>query len=386
MELADTTSVLLSALAQAAEPAAGIHPLVTTLIFIGMLVVLVFFHELGHFLTALWMGIQVEEFGIGFPPRAATLFEHNGVKYTLNWLPLGGFVRFGGEDNAAYASGSLSEAPPARKIPVMLAGPLMNVFVTLVIFIVLFAVMGQPIQVGQTVDTVFEESPAAAAGVQPGDTLLTMNGQPLNSSEAVTGIAMDHPGETIPLTLRRDGEEMTLEITPGPWTSPSGESRDVGLGIGYRPEVENQPVNPLMAIVVGFAHTGELVVLMLNGLGQMIGGLFGVNEPPPGGVTGPVGIARATGEVIDAGGLPAFWNWMAIISLNLAVLNLLPIPPLDGSHITLSLIEWLRGKRVPPEKEAMVHAIGFATLMGLIVLVSAIDVMNAIQGTPVLGQ
>src|SRR5690349_12304089 len=119
--------------------------LVNIAAFIFMLVILVFVHELGHFVVALRMGIKVEEFGIGYPPRALTLFERNGVKYTLNWLPLGGFVRFGGEgDNALYGVGSLAQAPPWRKIPVMLAGPLMNLFLAMVILAGLFAAYGEP--------------------------------------------------------------------------------------------------------------------------------------------------------------------------------------------------------------------------------------------------
>jgi regulator of sigma E protease len=162
----------------------------------------------------------------------------------------------------------------------------------------------------------------------------------------------------------------------------------MGFGFGYMPDVEEvKTSNPFVALWAGVLHTWNVLGLMLNGLGQMIGGLVGANEPPPGGIAGPVGIARATGEVIDAGGFSGFWNWMAIISLNLFVLNLLPIPALDGSHIVFSLLEWVRGgKKIPPEKEAMVHAIGFATLMGLIVLVSVSDVWNAINGVPVIGQ
>jgi regulator of sigma E protease len=134
-------------------------------------------------------------------------------------------------------------------------------------------------------------------------------------------------------------------------------------------------------------HTWNILVRIVIGLTQMLGGLFGVAEAPRGGLTGPIGIARATGEVINMAGPEGFWNWMALISLNLAVLNLLPIPALDGSHIVFSLIEWARGgKKVPPEKEAVVHFIGFASLMGLIVIVSMMDVWKAIQGTPVIGQ
>lgn len=360
---------------------------ITIVAFLVMLGILVFVHELGHFVVAKWMGIRVEEFGIGYPPRAVTLFERDGVKYTLNWLPLGGFVRFGGEDNSLYGTGSLAAASPWRKIPVMVAGPLMNLVLAVVIFAALFATIGIPTPTGtQQVGEVYPNTPAAAAGFQSGDILLNLNNQPVAESDAIETIARDNLGRPIPAVVERDGEQLRLTVTPGPWETASGELIEAGLGIRYGAHRENVPASLPQALVTGVTYTGDLLMRMLQGFASLIGGLFGLNEAPEGGVAGPIGIARATGEVIEQGGLPAFWNWMAILSLNLFILNLLPIPALDGSHIVFSLIEWLRGgKKVPPEKEAMVHAIGFATLMGLILLISVSDVLNAINGTSVLG-
>lgn len=361
--------------------------IVTLIAFLVMLGILVFVHELGHFVVARWMGIGVEEFGIGYPPRAVTLFERNGVKYTLNWLPLGGFVRFSGEDNSLYGTGSLAAAPPWRKIPVMFAGPLMNLVLAVVIFAALFAVIGIPTPTGpQQISEVYPDTPAAAAGFQDGDVLISLNGQVIQETGDIGEIASANRGMPIPAVVERDGEQVRLTVTPGPWTTPTGETLDVGLGISYGPIIENVPVGPIQALSAGVTHTVDILVRMLQGLASLIGGLFGLSEPPAGGVAGPIGIARATGEVIEQGGLPAFWNWMAILSLNLFILNLLPIPALDGSHIVFSLIEWFRGgKKVPPEKEALVHAIGFATLMGLMVLISVSDVLNAISGNSVFG-
>lgn len=407
MSLLHFAPLLFQAQEQVVEQVSGgINPIFTIAIFVGMLVVLVFVHELGHFLVALWMGIRVEEFGIGLPPRAVTLFRYKGVDYTLNWLPLGGFVRFVGDDNvysgaqkpvdpdseAARANterGSdgrmlLHEAPPWRKIPVMLAGPAANVLAAIAIFAALFMFAGVPTPVGQEISEVFDNSPAAAAGFQADDIVISLAGTSvIESQDALKDIALDNEGQAIEAIIVRDGENATLTVTPGPWTDAEGNAT-VGLGIRYAPEVEYQLVNPIAAIGASFVTSGNVINGMMNGLGQMVGGLLGINEPPPGGVAGPVGIARATGEVVEAGGALAFWNWMALISLNLAIINLLPIPALDGSHIVFALIEWIRGRKVPPEKEAMVHAIGFATLMGLIVIVSIIDVRNAIQGIPVL--
>jgi regulator of sigma E protease len=140
------------------------------------------------------------------------------------------------------------------------------------------------------------------------------------------------------------------------------------------------------AVVAGFAHTFEVLAMFLDGLSTMVMSLFGAAEPPPGGVTGVVGMARGTGEIIQNTGFVGFLRWTALISLNLFLLNLLPIPALDGSHILFSLIEMARrGKKIPPEREAMVHAVGFMVLMGLMLLVTISDVANWIRGVPVFG-
>ncbi|WP_129633278.1 M50 family metallopeptidase [Candidatus Oscillochloris fontis] len=372
----------------------------TTLISIGafllMLVILVLVHELGHFLTAIWMGIKVEEFGIGYPPRALVMFEHKGVKYTLNWLPLGGFVRFasndeGKEDSLYGAGGSLAAATPWRKILVMIAGPLMNLVLAMAVFGVIFALQGVPRPMpGQQIGAVFEDTPAAAAGIQVGDVLLSLDGLALTSSDMIGQAARQSGGEPIPAVVLRDGQEVALTVTPGPWRSPDGASYELGFGFSYSPYVVIEQVNPLAALWMGTTYSIDLTGQMLRSLASLpaaIGGIFSPTPSPAGEPIGPIGIARATGEVIQQpGGFLAFWNLTAILSLNLFLLNLLPIPALDGSHIIFAIIEWLRGgKKVPPEKEALVHAFGFVALMSLMLVITVNDVINAFQGTPVLG-
>jgi regulator of sigma E protease len=363
--------------------------------FLLMLVLLVIVHELGHFLTAIWMGIKVEEFGIGYPPRAKVLFERNGVKYTLNWLPLGGFVRFasdGDEQDSLYgAGGSLAVATPWRKILVMLAGPLMNLVLAMLIFGVIFMIQGVPTPAGgQVISEVFPATPAASAGLKPGDVLLRLDGREINSSTPVSQIAKESGGRTLTAMLLRDGQEISLPVKPGPWTAPDGAHYDLGFGFSYAPRIIHQPVNPAVALWHGVTESLALTEQMLRSLASLpaaIGGIFSPAPSAAGQPIGPVGIARATGEIIQRpDGFLNFWNLTAILSLNLFLLNLLPIPALDGSHIIFALIEWLRrGKKVPPEKEALVHALGFVALMGLMLLITVNDVIKAIQGSPVLG-
>jgi regulator of sigma E protease len=382
---------MLIALANAPEQlvgqSQGIGWFLTTLVFIGMLVILVFVHEFGHFIVAVFMKIPVDEFGIGYPPRMLTLFEHKGVRYTLNWLPLGGFVKFQGEDQGVYGAGSLSEAHPWRKIPVMIAGPLMNLILAVVIFAALFMFVGIPEPISQHITSIYAETPAAQAGFQEGDILIQLGEHDRLNSQIINQVGLANQGEPVTAVVLRDGQEETLTIVPGAWTAPTGQHFESGFGFSYVPEeVEILTVGVVDAIGQSLAQTTQILVRMVDGLMTLVGSLLQITEAPEGGVAGPIGIARATGEVIDRGGMVAFWNWMALISINLFVLNLLPIPALDGSHILFSLIEWVRGgKKVPPDKEAIVHAVGFMTLMGLIVLVSVSDVINAIKGVPVLG-
>lgn len=363
--------------------------------FLLMLALLVIVHELGHFLTAIWMGIKVEEFGIGYPPRAMVMFERGGVKYTLNWLPLGGFVRFAnsgeGQDSLYGAGGSLAAAPPWRKILVMVAGPLMNLVLAMLILGVLFMILGVPRPSGgQDIGTVFPGTPAAAAGFMPGDELISLDGKTLKDSTLIPTLAQESQGRALDAVVVRDGKQLTLQVTPGPWTAPDGTRYDLGFGFSYSQHVIRDQVGPIAALGYGVSESISLTGQMVRSLASLPASIAGIFSPAPSAVgepIGPVGIARATGEVIQQpGGFLAFWNLTAILSLNLFLLNLLPIPALDGSHIIFAVVEWLRGgKKVPPEKEALVHALGFVALMGLMLLITVNDVINAIQGTPVLG-
>lgn len=345
---------------------------------------LIFVHELGHFLTALRMGIKVEEFGFGYPPRMVTLFHWRGVPVTLNWLPLGGFVRMAGEEGNFDVEGSLAAAPPWKKIPVMAAGAVMNLLAAVLIFGLIS--MYEPVG-AVTITNVQPGSPAAQANLQPNDVILAVNGTPVNSTRDLQALIRERQGQPTTLDIQSvDAQGVdtadTVEITPSEGIIGVGISVPADSVTGYRYDL-----NPLRALGVGIEQTASLAVQMFSAIGMIIGSFFGLaNSEVRGGLAGPVGIARFTGQVAREGGLISYLNLTALISVNLAVFNLLPIPALDGSRIVFALVEWIRrGKRVPPEREAMVHAVGMIALLGLMLLVTFSDVRNIWLGRDAFG-
>lgn len=366
--------------------------IISVVAFLVLLGILVVAHELGHFWSARAFRIDVEEFGIGMPPRAWTFAERNGVKYTLNWLPLGGFVRFRNKpddgDSPSYGIGSLREAPIIQRIIVLLAGPFMNLLVAVVILAGLVYTNGKVVyDTGLVINAVYPGSPAEQAGIRPGDILLTVdNSAEITPDMDIGDIAKDSVGQSIPVQIIRADQTQTLQIVPGPWTLENGETR-MGFGIGYTQRATTQPVGIFEALQFGVSQTVTISIAMLDGLQTLLKGLLGLAPAVENaGLTGVVGMARGTGEIIDRDGLFGYLNWMALISINLAIFNLLPIPALDGSHIMFALIEAIRRKRIPVEREAMVHMAGFMALMVLMVIVTISDIQGWLNGASVFGQ
>lgn len=353
------------------------------LAFIPVLGLLVFIHELGHFLAARRMGVKVEEFGFGIPPRAATLFERDGVKYTINWLPLGGFVRMAGEEGNFETEGSLYSKEPWQRAFVLIAGPAMNLFTAFVLFTFVYLVgISTPQAAGRVmVQQVMDSSPAQAAGLQQGDFVLSVAGQPIDREPDLIAAIDKAAGQTVPIVVDRSGQQLTLDITP----RTNGQPK---IGIYMTPERVDQVVErygPIQAVVKGAQETIAGVVGLITFLGRLIVGLFTAAPPPEGGgLTGPIGIARMTGEIAREG-VDKLLYLAAAISISLGTLNLLPIPALDGGRLVFVLAEWLRGKRIPPEREALVHAVGMISLLLLMVVVSYFDVAKWVQGISPLG-
>lgn len=342
----------------------------TILLTVIVLGVLIFVHELGHFLTARAIGIPVYEFALGFGPKVISRHK-NGVDYSLRLIPLGGFVRMAGEEPGDNQDpNGYSHRTPLEKIAVSVAGPAMNLFLGLLIFIYSYAFIGLPASTNEPViGRVMEGEPAAAAGVLPGDRVLAIDGQPIASWEQITAqMSSKEPGKPIVLTLQRQAETIDLEMVPKPSTSTGNPA------IGVMGQVVYEKQGIIKSISYGFQQTFFLTGAMLTGLWTVISGGASAGD-----LAGPVGITMMVGEASQYGTI-FLMSFIAFLSINLGILNLLPIPALDGARVVFSLAELLRRKPIDPEKEGFIHWLGFMFLMLIIVFVTYNDILRLIKG------
>ncbi len=368
--------------------------MLTIIIFVVILGLLVFVHEFGHFITARWNGIKVDEFGFGFPPRIGGFVKDSvtgkyrfilGDKdersehtiYSINWIPLGGFVRIEGEDGGhADDPNSFVNKPACVRVLVLAAGVLMNFFLAWILFSVVFGLgLPQPIDDAdrhlypdarvQIVD-VRRDSPASAMGLQPGDAIVAIEGVKVDGLQSVSDIISANKGREIAVEVDRFGKDMTLRGTPR-MESPQGEG---ALGISFS-ETATVSYPWHEAILHGAQATYTVTVSILEAFGQMIASLFGAPKVPID-VTGPVGIVYMTKQMSDLG-IAYLLQFAALLSINLGIINILPIPALDGGRILFVLIEKLKGSPVSRKIEGMIHQVGFILLLLLMLFVTIRD-------------
>ncbi len=347
--------------------------LIFVLPFLGMLAVLVVLHELGHFITAKLFGIKVEEFGLGIPPRLIG-FRLGETIYSINWLlPLGGFVRLAGE-NEDSGPRSFAAKGTGTRFLVLVAGPLMNAVLPIFIFTVFFMVP-QDVLVGKVVvSEVAPNSPAALAGIEPGDIIESANGRKIEHNQELTQAILLSLGSEMEWRVRVGLGVDTVYVVPR-WNPPEGEGW-TGIVIGMIDTSVVTRSEPLWtAVPHAVTRLGDLLVLIKN---EITSWVVAGGTPQ---VAGPIGIAQVTGEVARDGGLVSVIGLAAIISISLAIINILPIPALDGGRLTFVIIEWARrGKRISPKREGLVHLIGFATLMALLLVVTYFDIVRIMEG------
>jgi len=337
------------------------------------LVVLV--HEVGHFLMARRAGIRVLEFGIGYPPRLKVLGVRDGVEYTLNALPFGGFVRMLGEQDASE-EGSFASKSAGARISTLLAGPAMNLVLAIVIFCGLLMFVGRSVPTGQVlVQSVAPDSPAMQAGLRSGDVIVSIAGHEVTGAIALAQYTQASLGQEIEVAFLRDGERQSVRLTPRV-NPPQGQGA-MGIVMG---DIVRQVRYPIWkAIPLGFAEAWNTVRLVVLSLISVLRGVVPVQD-----MAGPIGIAQASGEVARLG-LLQLLEFIAGISVNLAVVNLLPLPILDGGHAVLILVEKLRGgKRLEPQRQVLAQMMSLVLILGLLVLFSYFDVIRILSGQRIL--
>ncbi len=348
---------------------------------VPILGVLILVHELGHFFAARIVGIRVEEFGMGLPPRLFGYKAKSGVIYSLNWIPFGGFVRMYGQDDlrpdggAAYGPDSFVSKTPLQRAFVLVAGVVMNLLLTVLIFTAI--ALGQGRQEGFEVyiEEVVPNSPAAAAGWQPGDRIAAVAGEPVTDTAVLQRSTETYAGRELPVTIERNGERIPTTVVPRT-VMPEGQGR---VGVGLAPRAVYRPIPIWEAPLQGLRTTWETFGAMTTGLWQVVSGRGDL-----GGVVGPIGMGQVTGEIVERSALP-LWatlgNLAALLSLNLFLLNLLPLPALDGGRLVFVVLEMLRGgRKVAPEREGLVHFVGLVLLLGLMFVIGYFDIVRLVRG------
>ena len=435
---------------------------------IPILAVLIIVHELGHFFAARLCGVKVEEFGIGIPPRVYGK-ERNGVIWSINAIPFGGFVRVKGEDAGDMSDDSMNSKPPLQRAFFLTAGVFMNLLLAIVLMIAVIGFQGVPhssVYIYNQPGSVAAGSPAAKAGWMPGDRIVRMNGETVEEIEDVATFTRSHAGEEITVIIERAGQFFETTVIPRE-NPPEGEgavginltdftvgnltieqvvsgspAEAAGLQVGdtiteingrvvtdafvldtelrrfsgydvpivvargedrlatelsvpliegtadpllltgldtleFAPIYESVPA--LQVIPRGFQEAWDTTVQMLSGLKQLFTSTDTLRD-----VSGPIGMAQATGEIVEASSLP-LWVTLAqlsiLLSLNLAILNLLPFPALDGGRLVFVILEMLRGgRKIAPEKEGLVHFAGIVVLLGIMFVVAFSDIQRLIDG------
>lgn len=346
--------------------------LLTLVAFLFVLALIIIAHELGHFATAKAFKIKVEEFGIGFPPRLLSVKRGETV-YSLNAIPLGGFTKMAGEEDPGIER-SLASQKPWKRLVVLAAGSIMNFLLPFLLISIAFMLPHQVVYSDVNVIEVAPGSPAEAAGISAGDRISGINGVVINNTADANRQIQLNLGRQITLAYVRSGIEYETSLVPR-WKPPEGQG---ALGVTLQSDnatVARESVPFWKAVPQGFKETFETLGLFKNAILSLVTG-----SAPAGGIAGPVGIAQLTGEVARAGVSPLL-EFAAFLSINLGIINLLPLPALDGGRIAFVLLEWIRkGKKIPPKKEGLVHLVGFVLLMLLMVAVTIQDLIRIAGG------
>jgi regulator of sigma E protease len=366
--------------------------------FIVALVPLIALHEMGHMFVAKWIGVWVREFGIGLPPRIAKLFKWQETEFTLNALPLGGFARMEGEDILETPQASTEETaemseeereakkhslyaqPPGKRMLIFAGGSMMN-FITGWVLAILLFLTGVPVidAMQVKITQVVPNSPAAAADLQAGDTIVSVNEQPIDDIELVTELTQDNLGEEITLTVTRDGEERTVSLTPR--VDPPPNEGAMGVLLTGEPTEYHVEATPLpRALLNGTLSFFNIILQTLWAPIRILQGIIPLEAARPVGI---VNISRIAYDSIQqsftTGTLIPILNLLILVNVSLGVFNLLPIPALDGGRILLTAIEKIRNKPLSPRIQERVHQVALIIFMLLFVVITVLDLLYPVS-------
>jgi regulator of sigma E protease len=357
----------------------------TVLPFLVVLTVVVFVHELGHFWVARRVGVAVAVFSIGFGPELVGWNDRKGTRWRISAVPLGGYVRFIDDANAASQPGSGASDVPgafqskglAARAAVVAAGPFANFLFAIAVLAVLFYAFGKPM-IAPVAGAIEPDSPAAEAGLRPGDRILAIDGSPIESFSDIQRIVVLRNGVDLAIDIDRSGEQLTVHATPRNKEIADGfGGRQIVPVLGLRqtnPTVELRTYGPVGAVGAAVEETWSIVDSTLSSVAGMFSGRTSTSQ-----ISGPIGIARVSGQVAAMGLIPLI-NLAAILSISIGLINLFPIPMLDGGHLTFYAIEALRGRPLPERAQEIGYGIGFAIVLGLMAFGVLNDILKIAAG------
>jgi len=357
--------------------------------FLFVLTIVVFFHELGHFLVARWCGIKVLTFSLGFGPELAGFYDRYGTRWKISAVPLGGYVKFFGDENAASVPDNAAQAAMTenekkesfigQKVParaaVVAAGPVANFILAIAIFAAIFMVVGKQ-TTSARVDQVQPGSAAAAAGFQPGDLVLSIDGEKIDSFSDMQRIVSVSSGEPLKIVVERQGVEITMRATPQlkEIKDNFGNTHRLGvLGISRSMaagDVKTEKLGPIDAVVLGAQETWFVVDRTLSYIGGVFAGREAADQ-----LGGPIRIAQVSGQVASAG-FVALIHLTAVLSVSIGLLNLFPIPLLDGGHLLFYSIEAIRGRPLSERAQEVGFRIGLAIVVMLMIFATFNDILH----------
>lgn len=362
--------------------------------FVFVLSIVVFFHELGHFLVGRWCGVRVLVFSIGFGPELFAFHDRYGTRWRFALVPLGGYVKFFGDANAASVpdaekakmmsaderSVSFFHKPVLQRAAIVVAGPLANFLLAIVIFAGVFAVVGKQ-TIAPRVDTVNAGSAAEKAGMQPGDVIVAIDGSPISSFSAMQRVISTSPGRPVTMEIDRGGTRMTITAIPDMREQADGFGGTMRIGLlgvtrSTKPEdVTYVRADPISAVGMGVSETVYIVERTFAFFGGLIAGKEHANQ-----IGGPIRIAQMSEHVAESGGLVGLISLAAVLSVSIGLLNLFPIPLLDGGHLVFYAVEAIRGRPLAERAQEMLFRAGLALVVMLMVFATWNDLVHVLGG------